>query len=273
MPSEMTFFAVNGFSEATNRQRTFPRPDNLGIVPPPPNGTSIDFGHENNNLADNNNNKTFGGRVVYSLGSLELLPWPTPDSKREVNGITLGLSAMGGTYDLESELENRVLGVDMTFDYHGINFSGEYIDNLHQFKSPLMASSATIVSPTNLVEDSEEIQGYFVRLAYPIMRRPAWGRRLTATAGYDQVFRRGPQLSLLLNQTLGGTLFPSIGGFNPSLSRVSTRIDKLSAAFNFEWTEHFFLKWEYSYWVMGRSTTEEGSTDIYQGAFSAVVSF
>lgn len=34
MPSEMTFFIVNGLSEASNRSRTFPKPDNLGIPPP-----------------------------------------------------------------------------------------------------------------------------------------------------------------------------------------------------------------------------------------------
>ena len=34
-----------------------------------------DFGHENNNLADNNNAKSLGGRVVFALGDLRL-PWP-----------------------------------------------------------------------------------------------------------------------------------------------------------------------------------------------------
>jgi hypothetical protein len=42
-------------------------------------------------------------------------------------------------------------------------------------------------------------------------------------------------------------------------------------------SDHFAAKFEYSYWVMGKSTirspTSLGLNDIYQGAFSLVMGF
>ncbi|MCI0635223.1 MAG: hypothetical protein L0206_15130, partial [Actinobacteria bacterium] len=80
IPAEATFFVVNGLGESNNRQRTFPNIDFLGIPAVPGNGSTIDFGHQNNNLADNNNHKTAGGRVVFALDDLRL-PWPIPEGR------------------------------------------------------------------------------------------------------------------------------------------------------------------------------------------------
>src|SRR5581483_4609321 len=93
IPDELTFFVVNGLSESTNRLRTFPNIDFLGIPNVPGNGTTIDFGHQNNNMADNNNNKAFGGRMVVSLGDLRF-PWPIPAGASDLKGVNLGLSGM-----------------------------------------------------------------------------------------------------------------------------------------------------------------------------------
>lgn len=231
----------------------------------------MDFGHENNNLADNNNNKTIGGRVVFSLGTIDL-PFPIPEGKRDLSGFILGLSAMGGQYDLEARSNNQMVGVDITFEYQGFNISAEYEQSFTHFFSPLETSSSTLMSPTVVVRDFEEMQGYFVQVSHPILRAPRWGKRVTVVAVYNQIFRRGPQLDLFLNQVVNGTLFPSIAAYNPSTARISTRIDKFTAAINYQMTDHIHSKFDYSYWSLRRATTLP-STDIYQGAFSLVLSF
>lgn len=271
LPDEVTFFVVNGLGETSNIQRTFPTPQNLGIPPPPSNGTDIDFGHLNNNLADNNNNKVPGVRVVYALGTLRL-PWPIPEGKRDLTGMNIGFSAMDGQYDLPGSLNYQIYGVDLAFEYQGLNISAEYSYSSTQFLSPLEASSVALSTPTVFVQDTEINQGYFIQASYPILRHPRWGKRLTGVVVYNQLFHRGPQLDLFLNQTINGTTFNSIAGESPNAGRVSTRINKLTGALNYQMTEHFIGKLEYSYWSLGRSSTLP-TTDIYQGAMSLVVSF
>ena len=276
IPSEVTFFVVNGLGESTNRQRTFPSPSNLGIPAPPANGTNIDFGHENNNLADNNNNKVPGGRIVYSLGTLRL-PWPIPEGKRDLDGMTLGVSGMGGQYDLEAQLNYQVYDIDAAFEYQGFNVSAEYAYSFTQFLSPLETVPATnpptlFTAPAVLVRDFEINQGYFIQTSYPLLRKPKYGKRLTGIVVFNQLFHRGPRLDLFNNQTINGTTYPSIAGFNSGGSRISTRIDKITFALNYQFTDHFASKYEYSYWNLGRSSSLS-TTDIYQGALSLIVSF
>jgi len=274
VPSEATLYVVNGLSESANRQRTFPTPDNLGIEPPPPNGVSMDFGHENNNLADNNNNKAIGGRVVYALGSLNL-PWPIPEGKRDLNGVALGLSGMYGEFALEPGMLYKMVGTDLSFEYEGINVSAEYVYGFTDLKSPVeaAASSTTLVSPTYLLKQSEEQNGYYVQASFPILKHPKYGQRVTGVLVFNQMFRSGPLLDLLSNQTVNGTLFPSIAAASPENPRIHTRITKLTAALNYQITEHFIGKFEYSYWTMNHASTVSGTRDIYQGAFSLVMSF
>ncbi len=273
VPSEMTFFVVNGLSEATNRLRTFPRPNNLGITPPPPNGVSVDFGHENNNLADNNNNKAIGGRIVYSFGNLDL-PWPIPEGKRDLDGVGLGFSAMGGQFDLEAVNNYHMVGADITCEYLGINLSAEYMYSFTHFQSPLEAngSSNTLATPNVLVRDFEDIYGYFVQASYPIWRKPRWGKRVTGIVVYNQMWRRGPQLDLFTDQTVNGTFFASIAAYNNRAPRIDTRIDKITFAVNWQVTDHVILKYDYSFWGLQRASTLF-TTDIYQGALSIVGSF
>ena len=50
-------------------------------------------------------------------------------------------------------------------------------------------------------------------------------------------------------------------------------MDKLTAGLNYQLTDHFAVKGEYSYWFMSRAAAALGGIDIYQGAFSIVSSF
>jgi hypothetical protein len=274
IPSELTFFVVNGLSESSNRSRTFPRPQNLGIPPPPANGVAIDFGHENNNLADNNNNKAIGGRIAWALGDLGL-PWPLPRGGRDLNGVAFGLSAMGGQYNLEADLNYHMVGADLFFEYKGVEFSSEYMYSFTHFRSPLEAapSSTTLLSPTNLVRDYEEIQGFYVQAAFPILRNPRWGERVTGIVVYNLLYRRGPELDLLTNQTINGETFESVAAYDPTRARTSRHMTKLTGALNWQWSKHFGSKWEYSYWFMGHASHQTATNDIYQGAMSFVLGF
>ena len=280
IPDELTFFVLNGLGENNNRLRTFPNTDNLGIPGVPGNGSNIDFGHQNNNLADNNNSKSFGGRVVFSLGDLRF-PWPIPEGASDLKGVNLGFSGMGGQYDLEGVLNYQMYTADISFDYLGFNFSGEYEYAYNQFEDPQIPqgfkASDTVPATVPFHRDFEIDRGYFIQLAAPLIRHPRVGDRLTGVLVWNQMFHRGPIQDLLLNQTINGTLFPSAVALRPFPERATTRIDKYTAALNWQLSEHFTLKFDYSYWTMGQASTRSvnslGLVDIYQGAFSMVMGF
>jgi hypothetical protein len=277
MPSELTWFVINGLGESSNRQRTFPDPSNLGIPPPPTNGVFLDFGHENHNLADNNNPKSVGARAVFGLGDVRL-PWPLPEDQADLKGMTVGLSAMGGNYELEGQLKYEMYGVDASFSYRGFNFSGEYVYSADHFLAPLMQSTALAV-PLQHARGFEVNQGYFVQTSFPIMRKPPVGKRLTGVLVFNQMFRRAPILDFLLNVRDNNTftVFPSVTAIQPGALLATTRMTKYTAALNYQVNDHFYVKADYSYWVMGkasiRTETSLGLVDIYQGAFSMVVTF
>ena len=278
VPDELTLYVVNGLGEASNRQRTFPNTDNLGVPPVPGNGATIDFGHQDNNLADNNNNKAFGGRLVWAVGDVRF-PWPVPEGVLDVNGLSFGLSGMGGQYDLEGGNNYQIYGADVSFDYRGYNISGEYVYSTTQFLSPLETTLSSTTAPTQ-VRDFETDYGYFVQASFPVIRKPGIGQRVNGVLVFNRMYRRGPALDLFSNATVNGTLFTSLDAFNPTAGRVTTRIDKYTAALNWQLTDHFHLKLDYSYWTMGRASTHNinplnpnGLTDIYQWALSVVAGF
>ncbi len=278
MPAEVTVFVVNGIGESTNRQRTFPDPENLGIRAPPTTGVNPDFGHRNNNLADNNNPKSIGGRMVFGAGEVRK-PWPFPEETGDLRGVSVGLSALGGLYDLEAYLEQQVYSIDASFDYKGYGFSGEYLYSANHFRSPLATpSGSNLVLPIHQLRDREHIYGYFVQTSFPVLRKPGLGKRVTGVLVFNQAYRRGPLLDFFLNYVdTDGSTIPSLTAIRPDSLRVTRRIDKYTYALNWMLTDHFFLKAEYSYWTMGRSTIRTlnsvGTTDIYQSAFSMVASF
>ncbi len=299
IPDEITFFVVNGLGEENNRLRTFPNTDNLGVPPIPGDGTNIDFGHQDNNLADNNNSKSPGARVVFALGDLRL-PWPIPENESNLNGVNLGLSAMGGEYNLEQNLNYQIYDADLTFDYKGIKFASEYVYSLNQFLAPIEITQGSFGSDTSnttvsLGEDFEINQGYYVQAAFPVMKKPPFGKRLTGIVVFNQMWRRGPALDLFLNQYANGTEYSSLDALSPTGPRVTTQMDKYTAALNYQISDHFWLKLEGSYWVLGRasdgnvyapgnSTAETNSVlaslpnslgriNVYQTALSFVVGF
>lgn len=279
VPVELTAFVVNGLGESTNRSRTFPNPSNLGIPGPPTNGVTPDFGHQNNNLADNNNAKTAGARVVFALGDLRL-PFPVPEKAADLNGVMLGLSGMGGQYDLEGRLVYQMYGVDWSLDYNGISLSGEAMYGNNQFLSPLVSTDTTrlsLASPVEQVRLREHLYGYFIQSSFPVMRNPPYGERLTGVLVFNQMFRRGPMLDFLLDYNDGSTTYPSMTAFRAGAPFVTREIQKYTAALNYRLSKYFALKFDYSYWVMGKSTVRSesslGLNDIYQGAFSMVMGF
>ncbi len=277
IPDEMTAFVVNGLGETTNRSRAFPNPQNLGIPGPPTNGVTPDFGHQNNNLADNNNAKSVGGRVVFALGDLRL-PFPIPERAADLDGVVLGLSGMGGAYDLEGQLNYQMWDVNWALEYEGVSLSGEAMYSSDDFLNPAVApSGAALVAPIVQARRGEQIYGYFIQAAFPLMRKPFLGKRLTGVLVFNQLYRRGPLQDFFLNYNDGTTTFPSLTGVRSDAPYVLRQIDKYTAALNYRLAEHFILKFDYSYWVMGNSTilsaTSLGSHDIYQTAFSLVMGF
>lgn len=284
VPDELTFFVVNGLGEQTNRLRTFPNTDNLGIASVPGNGTNIDFGHANNNLADNNNFKSVGGRIVFSLGDVRF-PWPIPEGASDLKGMNFGVSGMGGQYDLEGQLSYQMYSGDLSFDYLGFNVSGEYQWSSNRFLAPLIDKNAAVVdvdpieggTQATQMRDFEVNRGWFVQVSAPILRHPRFGERLTGIFVYNQMERRGPIQDLLLNPIINGTTFPSVNGLRVDAERATTWMKKYTTALHYQLSEHFALKFDYSYWEMGHASTRSvnslGLVDIYQGAFAMVMAF
>ena len=284
VPEELTLFIVNGLDESDSRSRTFPNPQNLGITGPPTAGVELDFGHQNNGLADNNNAKSIGGRAVFALGDLRL-PWPFPEKGADLDGVVLSFSGMGGSYDLEGQLFYNMWAADWSFDYHGVSFSGEAEYEVDQFKNAMMLSTSTelapqLLTPIDQVRLREENYGYFLQAAFPVLRKPPFGERLTGVFVFNQMYHRGPLLDFLLNvpdPANGGSLIPSMTAYKAGASQVETQITKFTGALNYKLTDHFTAKFEYSYWTMGQSTvlsaTSLGAHDIYQTALSLVVGF
>jgi len=274
LPDELTLYVVNGLGENSNRLRTFPSPENLGIPPPPANGVSPDFDHDNNNLADNNNNKVVGGRVVYWRGS-PVPPWPIPEGRRDLKAVLLGVSAMGGQYNLESQLNYRMIGVDAGFEYEGASVMAEYMYSFTQVQNPLANApgSETLLDPLSFHTSFEEMHGCFVQGVVPLLRRPRWGKRVSGIIVFNHLARRGERFSLLQNKTIDGTFYESIAAYDTSRPRIRTYINKLTIALNYQLTDHFIGKLEHSYWFMGKASTFSPTDDIYQSAMSIVMAF
>ncbi len=281
VPSEITLFFINGINESNNRLRTFPNPTNLGIPGPGTNGVVPDFGHANNNLADNNNAKTLGGRIVFALGDLRL-PWPVPERAADLTGTHLGLSGMGGNYDLEGYLHYEMWSADWSFEYGGISLSGEAMYSKNHFLTPLLAPGSVpaapqLLNPVTHTRQLEHLYGYFIQGAFPLMRNPPYGQRVTGLFVYNEMYRRGPLLDFLLNFNDGTTTFESMTAYRSATPFVTRRISKYTGGLHWQLAEHFAAKFEYSYWVMGKSTvrssTSLGLSDIYQSAISLVMGF
>jgi hypothetical protein len=218
---------------------------------------------------------------VFALGDLRL-PWPVPERAADLDGVHLGLSGMQGLYDLEGVLDYQVYGADWTLEYRGISVSGEAIYSTNRFTSPLLVNGSTeanptLVAPVQQIALREHLYGHFTQAAFPILRKPAYGRRVTGLLAFSQMFRRGPLLDFLLNYNDAGTTIPSMNAYRRDAPYVTREIQKYTAAVHYELAQHFAAKFEYSYWVMGTSTVRSanslGVNDIYQSTLSLVMGF
>jgi hypothetical protein len=298
VPKELTVYVVNGLGETPNRSRTFPNPAQLGVPEIAAGGTNIDFGHQDNNLADNNNPKAVGGRVSWSLGDVRL---PLPGGEfTDLKGVTWSASMMDSDYNLEGNLNYQIYDSALNFLWEGFSISSEYVYGYNQFIAPIDhgadpsnqpqwstsdLNACDINGVTGGVPCGENFQinqGYYVQAAWPLIRKPWWGKRLMGALVFNQLFHRGPALDLFSGVDIGGTTYSSIEALDPSGVRASTRMNKYTAAVDYEMTRHFQLKAEYSYWVMGDATTptpdfanapQHGSTDIYQTVLALVMGF
>ncbi|MBI4052303.1 MAG: hypothetical protein HY400_07335 [Elusimicrobia bacterium] len=276
MPTEAAVYVVNGLGEASNRQRTFPSPSSLLVPPPPVEGVSIDFGHQNNNLADNNNNKSGGMRLCFALGDFRL-PWTMPESQGEIKGLNVGFSVMEGRYDLEQGQDYVVAGVDARFQYRDFSVNAEYIYSDTDFKSPQADTSTVVSSPldTSSMRSSNEInRGFYIQVAFPIFSRPPLGKKLIGVLVYNYMERRGPKLIFSSNAKFGPTGNLSVAAFPSEALRITTHINKYTLALNHKLSDNFHLKGEYSYWdISVPPVSNVSQTSIYQTAFSVVFSF
>ncbi len=296
IPDEITLYMVNGLGESYNRLRTFSNPGDLGVPPVPGNGTNIDFGHQDNNLADNNNSKSVGARLVWALGDLRF-PWPFPEGATNLKGVTMDLSGMEGQYNLEGNLNYQIYSLDWSFDYLGFNFSGQGIYSYTQFMAPLEANGqyvnpsggppcaaggTTAGCTTQLGQSFYTDYGYFIQAAAPIIRHPKYGKNVMGVLVYNQMFRRGPVEDLLDNQTLDGELYPSVTAINPANGYATSMMDKYTAAIDWQLSQHFWVKFEYSYWDLRNTATSAYTytnipgyrlANIYQTGTSFVMAF
>ena len=277
IPSELTAFIVNGLGENGNRLRTFQNTNNLLVKGPPITGVNLDFGHQNNNLADNNNNKAPGGRIVFSLGDLKI-PLPFEETKIELNGVRLGASALYGRYDLEEGIagqDYRIWGTDFIFQYKDFSFSGEYVYSETDFR---MAQANTIgnvdfnQSTDNLPSRMEINKGYYLQSTFPISRNPPIGEKAIGILAFNKLERLGPTLLFSNNPNPADQL--PIAAFSSSMGHLKTSIYKYTGGANLQITENFMMKAEYSHWqIKVPKVFNAKQTDINQTAISWVFSF
>lgn len=286
IPTEITLYVVNGLGEVTNRLRTFPNTGNLHVEPPPISGVNIDFGHQNNNLADNNNNKTPGVRAIFSLGDLQI-PLVLPEGE-ELKGIQLGFSGMKGRYDLEAALpigqDYTIIGADLRFQYHNFSFTAEYIHSKTDFRLPKAYNSFGHVDlnqdTSNLLSKTEINKGYYLQTAFPIWTKPWFGKKVLGILAFNHLERRGPELVFSVNPQPTNQL--PITAFSFSEKRINTSINKYTGGMNFKINKNLTLKTEYSYWDINVPPIEfrdpfqtvlTPQKDIYQTGISWVLSF
>lgn len=276
LPSELTCYIVNGFGEINNRSRTFTNTDRLNVEPVPVSGVNIDFGHLNNNLADNNNHKAPGGRIAFALGDLKI-PFPVKEGL-ELKGIRLGFSGMYGRYDLEEALageDYRILGSDLVFQHKYFSFTGEYIYSETDFRMAQADHNNKVdfYQNTDLLQSRMEInRGYYLQLAFPISESLFIGQRLFGILALNRLERRGPKI-IFSDNSDPATKMP-VNAFPKRIEQITTAIDKYTAGLTLQIHENFLFKQEYSYWKLKVPPVYNASqSDIYQMAFSCVFSF
>ncbi len=277
IPSEFAAYMVNGLGETPNRIRTFQNSNNLLAPGIGIGGTDIDFGHLNNNLADNNNNKAPGGRIVFALGDLKI-PTILEERKIELNGVRLGFSGMYGRYDLEEAVagqDYRIFGTDLIFQYKNCSFSAEYVYSKNDFRKA-QANSAGMVDfaqrTDHLPSKTEINKGYYLQAAFPVWKNPPAGKKILGILAFNRLERIGPELVFSSNPNPADG-FP-IAAFSSSPKNLKTLMNKYTAGLNWQIADNFIMKAEYSYWkIKVPPVFGSAQSSVYQPALSWVFSF
>lgn len=247
-PRDITFFLVNGLQESPIRGRR-PPDSRTFLILDSISGTDVDWGHEVNNLADNNDTKNPGARLSWDYGDIA---YPSPFSRAAVvNGFSASVSGMLGKYDIEDRLSNAVWGADLGLRHKAYRLIGEYIDGEVQSKAPVVGTAGS--NPPTLLKDRYRTTGYSLQLEFPLPE--AWVAKRTYLTFRGETMRRfGPKLNVL-------------GEVTPMMEPVKTRMNKMSGGVNYRMNPYFSLKAEYAQW------TFDTFTRIWEVAWAGVVTF
>ncbi len=190
-PRNFTLFLVNGLQESPIRGRRPPEPRTFLILDSV-SGTDVDWGHEGNFLADNNDTKNPGGRITWDYGDVT---YPSPFSRAAfVNGFSASLSGMGGKYDIEDRLSNWAWGADLGLRHGTYRLTAEFLSGETQAKWPSVGTS-TATTPS-LIKDRYQLKGYSIQLEFPFARFPLSEQTRVVLRG-ESMTRRGPVLNFL----------------------------------------------------------------------------
>jgi hypothetical protein len=250
-PRKLTAYVVNGLQESPIRGRRPPDPRTFLILDSV-SGTDVDWGHEVNNLSDNNDTKNPGARIEWDYGDVA---YPSPFSRAAfVNGFSLGLSGMIGKYDIEDRLSNWVMGADLGLRRREYRLTAEALSGEVQAKWPELGTSASAAPP--LVKDRYALRGLSVQLEFPFPEFPLSKQTRVVLRG-ETMSRRGPVLNAF-GEVVPEPLAPH---------HKKTWVNKFSGGFNSRVNPHFSVKLEYGLWTFGLLPS------IYQVLWAGVLSF
>lgn len=251
-PSSLSLFVVNGLGEGPNNGRP-PSTPHAFFAFSPVEGVDIDWGHERTFLLDNNDTKTFGGRIHYDFGDVTL-----PDPLRKsifIDGVSFGVSAMNGKYDIEDQLNYWAVGVDATARRNEYRFTTEWVTGPSDFRAEniLFVSTTTTLGQAEFIKDRYATTGGHVQIEFPFPEFPL-SLQTNAIVTLGQLVRRGPVLT-------------KAGELSSDQPNVHTQINKYSLGFNSVISPNFNFKFEFAYWDFNHFG------DIYQWIVGGVLSF
>jgi hypothetical protein len=248
MPKDMTAFLVNGAQESPIHGRR-PPDTRTFLILDSVNGSDVDWGHEVNNLADNNDTKNPGGRVTWDYGDIS---YPSPFSRAAVvSGMSFSVSGMGGKYDIEDRLSNWEWGADLGLRHREYRLTSEYISGQVQAKWPRLGTASS--NPPQLAKDRYRTRGYNIQLEFPFPEFPLSDQTNLILRG-ESLTRWGPRVNFF--------------GEADTDTRVKTRVNKFSGGFNSRMSPYFMVKAEYGLWAF-----DEGYPSIWQILWAGVLTF
>jgi hypothetical protein len=247
-PQDITVFVVNGLQESPIHGRR-PLDSRTFLILDSVSGTDVDWGHEGNFLADNNDTKNPGTRLRWDYGDVT---YPSPFSRAAlVSGFSAGVSGLIGKYDIEDRLSNWVWSADVGLRHREYRLTGEYIYGETQAKWPAEGTAGS--DPPTLIKDRYATSGYGAQLEFPFPE--FWLSKQTRLIFRgESMARSGPRVNVL-------------GEVRPFAAHAKTRMKKYSGGFNSRMTPFFSVKGEYAHWSF------DSFPSIWQIALAGVVAF